>query len=99
MEESLKAEVEELRIVNFCVDYPISFLCISYLIMLILTVISINAGQFAFSDTNDRDYLVWSDPIIKTFDMHSLARSALTAQIKKPAEEIALQSESAMWSI
>ena len=44
MEESLKTEVEELRIVNFCVDYPIPCLCFSYLIMIILSVVSINTG-------------------------------------------------------
>ena len=68
--------------------------------MIILSVISINAKQIAFSEVNDRDFLVWNDPIIETYDMQSLAKSAMAAQMSTPVdEEVPLQSTNAWWSI
>tara|TARA_B110000285_G_C15112161_1_gene611787 strand:- start:1735 stop:1947 length:213 start_codon:yes stop_codon:yes gene_type:complete len=44
--------------------------------------------MFNLADTNARDFLVWSDPMVKTDDMRALAREYITDN-----EDIVLEEE------
>jgi hypothetical protein len=70
--------------------------------LIYLTKLAITENMFNLADTNSRDFLVWSDPMVKADDMRNLAREYITdnedvvlAEEGEPAieiEEVAIRS-------
>lgn len=64
--------------------------------MIVLAAISIGSKQFRFSEPGERDFLVWSDPIVETWDMQTLAKEQFATE-NLATEITALRTEKAWW--
>ena len=71
--ELLQRESAEIRCVTFCVERPCIWLAICYVIMIVLSGVTIGTGMIELTNGSNRDWLVWDDPIIVTNDKKNLA--------------------------
>jgi len=65
--------MEPMRLTNWFVDCPCIVLMISFGILIFITFITVKFGWIAQTDPNNRDFLIWSDPIVEKFDRRNLA--------------------------
>lgn len=71
---SLEEECKELCLTNFFVTRPCTWLSICYALMIAITIVCVRTGMIELSESEGRDWLVWSDPIIYNNDKRSLAK-------------------------
>ena len=68
----MKQEVESLAkpfwLTNWYVRCPCLCIVIGFLIMIIISFITVSAGLMDASKDSDRGYLVWGDPYVNNFD-------------------------------
>ena len=50
------------------VDRPGTVLIIGGLILILLTFLTVQLEYLNLDPTNDRDFLIWDDPIVESFD-------------------------------
>ena len=67
-----KKESEEMWLTNMMVNRPCCTICIGYILLIVLTYISIKQDYFGISDTSARDYLIWTDPMTVDLDMFNV---------------------------
>ena len=60
----LEQESKPFYLTNLFVDQPCKVLSIAYIILVIVTAIVFPLGYFEYSTFGQRDYLIWSDPIV-----------------------------------
>lgn len=54
------------------VNRPCCTLCVGYIVLIILTYISIKEDYFTISDQSARDYWIWTDPMTVDLDMFNV---------------------------
>lgn len=54
------------------VNRPCCTLCIGYIVLIILTYISIKNDYFGIADGTNRDFLIWSNPMTIDLDMFNV---------------------------
>ena len=77
--EQITRESEPMRITNYMVDYPCRVICVSYLLLIIFSVITVFAGYMTPSlvGGRGRDLLIWKDPLNVNKDKFVLATEFL----------------------
>ena len=65
--------MEPMKLTNWFVDKPCTVLCVCFAILLFITGITFKQNWIFLSDTHDRDFLIWSDPLVERSDMKTLA--------------------------
>lgn len=67
-----KRESEEMWLTNMMVNRPCCTLCIGYIVLIIITYISISQDYFSISNESARDYLIWTNPMTVDLDMFNV---------------------------
>ena len=67
-----KRESEEMWLTNMMVNRPCCTLCVGYILLIILTYMSIANNYFSISDATNRDYLIWTNPMTVDLDMFNV---------------------------
>ena len=58
-----------MQITNVLVDYPCSILMCGLVLFIALGSIALSLNYFLYDYSHQRDYLIWSDPKVETWDM------------------------------
>jgi hypothetical protein len=58
-------------VTNCCVDYPCCILLLAMIFYAGMSLLALRMDYFVFNTQNERDYLVWSDEKVKTWDMRT----------------------------
>jgi len=67
-------ESEQMWLTDKFVDRPGTVLIIAFIPLMAMAVLSTSLGYFDIAPQNDRDFLIWDDPIIQNFDKLNLAK-------------------------
>ena len=78
--EQLEKESTPFWLSNLFVKRPCCCLIFVYIILIWLTTIAFDDDMYDLSKTDGRDFLVWTDPIVKNNDMRNLARTYILDQ-------------------
>uniref|UniRef100_A0A7S3CP63 SSD domain-containing protein n=1 Tax=Strombidium rassoulzadegani TaxID=1082188 RepID=A0A7S3CP63_9SPIT len=91
--EMLKKESEPLRITSLYVDRPCTVMLVGYLVLIIITFISISQNYFeiAGGSPRNRDYLLWNDPIVIESNKYILAKEWVAN--RTGSSDVAVRSE------
>ena len=69
----LKEESETMWLTDQFVMKPCSVLIIGYIILTLLTYVSVQLEFFEISDSSNRDFFIWSDKMTVDLDMYNIA--------------------------
>ena len=62
-----------MRLTNWFVDCPCTVLVVSFGILIAITALVVTNNWIAQTDPGNRDFLLWSDPIVIKNDKRTLA--------------------------
>ena len=62
-----------MRLTNWFVDSPCIVMAVAFAILFAITGLVVKFKWISQTDSSNRDFLLWADPIVVKFDMRNLA--------------------------
>lgn len=89
-------EGQPMTITNFLVDKPCTVMITGYLILIVISLLSLGLGFFTVADQSPREMLIWDNQATLDFDMHTGAINKIQAAEDSVEQAVRIQ-EARKW--